>query len=191
MGKKDELASRQRDWLTRAKGLSLALLKRRKHFNDLCPLMGADEDERKAVLRQVAEVNDEIASHCRAMSAIEVHGEPLGLRALLPDGDDLQRCAIALMVMARLSPTAGREVDTVGRLAEIVGACDPADALAVRDAFRSTGCLRPHVHCSRHANIDEWDVALTEEAFERLLGRQPDEEAVMMSRLSKDDWKRF
>ncbi len=182
-----EINTRRRDWLQAAKRLALQFVERRSTIGDLCPMIPCTD--RPAILKRLVQIGREIDQTISRMAEIESGNPPLGVAALLPTAGTEERTAVALLVLARLSPTANRELRQVGDISEHIAGDDPAVALAVRQLFSLNGSLRPFVGVERggESNLDLFHVLLRDQYFAQVLGDTPDAEAQALGLLASDD----
>jgi len=165
------ISEKREQWLDIAKTLTLKAAERHRIFQqDLCPSgFQQSEPERKASLKQVAELAKEISTLSSRLAIIERDGS-IGAKGLGID-DEIARTTLALLVIARLSGDAGRDVKRVSDVIDLVGGRDPARCVAVRCLFReNNGSLFPHVWIGRSPVLDEATIYLTENAFNRICG---------------------
>ena len=166
------------DWLRQGKELVLCAMKRLKIQRDLCPLM-SDESERKKLLPKLAELNAEIDRRCESMRKLET--AHFGCGAIL--GADCHKNALyvacLLLVFSRMNDAVDCECHLVSHIVQLVGP-DPCDALIVRDAFRTTGMLFPHVSLTEASALDRSHAEISEVAFNSVLGRRSTEHEVFL-----------
>lgn len=183
MKRGNEFREQQARWLQAVYKIARILLYRRALIHSASPaILKADQEAEETRLR-VDGLAGELAELERA-----VYG--FGSAALMLDAEEIQapiRIAVAALVIARLLPSVGNEIRTVGELAELVGGEDLGAALEVRRAFDLDGDLRPFVHCTKTLLRDEWGVKLTEESLALALGIEPDEEATALVQF-KEVW---
>lgn len=148
---------------------------------DLCPRASQTEEDTAEALHKVATLNRTIADLCNKERAIEQRsGGKLGIPAVFSqDIPNVLRVVVAVLGAKALSGGV-LEVDTrsLGRLGSLAaGGHNPDDLLIVREAFRKSGLLRPHCHVDAGRTLDELaNITLTENAFRKLLGLEPDSE---------------
>jgi hypothetical protein len=141
-----------------------------------------DAEESKKI---VAKINRQIAENCNRMRAIEQRARGgIGIPTLLgQDVPNVIRVAVAILAGKSLSGSWGHECRSLGGLLQPAGGSDPEDVLVVREAFRKSGVLRPHIHSEPGRTLDELGhLTLTEVAFRKLLSLEPDGEC--------EDWLR-
>ena len=174
------LNDRRTRYLTVAKEITQELLKRDGLYSDLCPAHNRlCEDARHTTLRDIAACTARIESLCDEVRTIESEpGTGLGIPVLFqPEPGNVIRTTVTLLLTCACSAAARRFVHEIGELLDIVGGRDPASALELRIALRADGVLRPFVRFDMDIVLSECaNVALTEDAFNRLLALPPDPE---------------
>lgn len=127
----------------------------------------------------VETINKKIADTCNKLRSIEQRGRgEIGVPVLFgQDVPNVIRLAVSILVGKSISGRYPHETRRLGDFLMPVGGNCPKDLLTIREAFRKTGLLRPHVHCSLGRTIDEIDnLTLTESSFRQLLALEPDSE---------------
>jgi hypothetical protein len=175
----------QREKLLKAiKGVVFKLIARRNVLDDLCPEYQRSDAERDERLREVSKLTHQLMGACIELRKIENESPvPLGTKVVLGDNSDhVLMSTVAVLIAARLSDSVDSVFHSrVGKIADICGGSDPCEALKIRDAL-GHGILRPFLFVSRWEMVrDQWVVGLTESSFQRCIGAQPDEEAVILS----------
>jgi hypothetical protein len=182
----DSLEKRRDSWLTLVSRMVLGLMRRDNTLSEvMCPMMPLrDPKKKQEALREVANLNKEIADVCERMLPIECGDPPLGVLAVLDqnDIDAYTRSALALLVAARHDRDVAAQIQTVADVVTIAAGRKPVAAVELRRDFEfATGSLRPLVRIVRtSASLDEAKVALRETVLAEVLGREPDGEAVSM-----------
>jgi hypothetical protein len=130
-------------------------------------------------LTTVETINKKIADTCNKLRAIEqrARGE-IGIPALFgTDVPNVIRVAASLLAGKSLSGGFHHETRRLGDFLLPVAGNTPQDLVTVREAFRKSGLLRPHIHCTLGRTIDEMEnLTFTESAFRKLLALEPDSE---------------
>jgi len=172
-----KLEARRNQWLDTAKQLALACFERNTRRTQLCPRVICADDEKAPKLRELALVKERIAGLCQQLREIEEDGEPMGVRALMPD-EPSQAIRVALVVLTakNLSESVDLEINEVANVVEWAANEEPAPSLEVRQAFRADGSLRPYVHVIPEATLDQYAIVMTEKAFSSVLALPHDPE---------------
>jgi hypothetical protein len=136
----------------------------------------AEAAESKAA---VEKINLKIAETCNKLRSIEQRARGcIGIPALL--GEDVPnaiRLVLAILAGKSLSGYWSHETHHVGAILLPAGGTDPQDLITVREAFRKSGCLRPHIRFEAGRTLDEMsNLTLTETAFRQFLALEPDSE---------------
>jgi hypothetical protein len=176
-----------RIWLRQAKALSILLVKRVELYHELCPKSGINDDDRAALEKRLININDEIRQHCDAMRRAEEETE-VGVKNILGEKVKVNPlfCAASMLVLSRISSAVENENRDIGLLCQTCDPCEPG-SLEVRDAFRSSGCLREHVRINvGDYNIDEWRVQLHEVSLNACLNRPSTQEETLLKVLPKE-----
>jgi len=129
--------------------------------------------------RIVAQASIRITERCNKLRAIEQRSKgAIGIPSVLgKDVPNAIRVAVAILAGKATSGSWPHETHSVGSLLQPAGGADPKDLLAVREAFRQCGILRPHIHCEQARTIDELsNLAITETSYRLLLALEPDSE---------------
>lgn len=168
------ITSTRRDWLEAAKSILLLTVERHGLLGSLCPrYVHAEPAERTTTLKRVVEINAELDTLVADCAAIESEHD-IGCRALTNSSDRTLVVTVALLVAVRLSADAGYEARTIADVLALVGARDPEESLIVRNLFRSDGILFPFVNILPAETLDTSRIAITESAFNKALGLEPD-----------------
>ena len=136
-------------------------------------------------LKTVEKINKRVADACNKLRAIEQRARGgIGIPTVLgTDVPNAIRAAVAILAGKSLSGHWSHETHHLGVLLLSAGGNNPQDLLAVREAFRKTGLLRPHVRCEPGRTLDELsNLTLTESSFRQLLALEPDSECDDMIR---------
>ena len=129
--------------------------------------------------KTITKITRQIAEVCNRARAIEQRARGgIGIPALFTtDVPNAIRVALAILIGKSLSGSWQHECRYVGTILQPAAGADVNDLLSVREAFRRSGLLRPHVHCDVGRTIDEMgNITLAEGAFRRLLALEPDSE---------------
>jgi hypothetical protein len=130
-------------------------------------------------LTTVEKINKRIADACNKLRSVEQRGRGcIGIPAVLgADVPNAIRTAVAILAGKSISGHWTHETHHLGTLLLPAGGNNPQDLLAVREAFRKTGLLRPHVRCELGRTLDELsNLTLAESTFRQLLALEPDSE---------------
>lgn len=143
-------------------------------FNVMSSVSDASES-----LKTVETINKRIADTCNKLRALEqrARGE-IGIPALFgTDVPNVIRVAVSLLAGKSTSGLFPHETRRLSDFLVPAAGNTPQDLVTVREAFRKTGILRPHIHCNVGRTFDEMDyLTFTESAFRKLLALEPDSE---------------
>ena len=173
----DGLRNEYMTTLTELAGLSVD---RASHIpGDMCMNALRSPQEAEESRQAIAKITRRIADVCNKLRAIEQRAKGgIGIPALF--GTDLPnaiRAAVAILAGKSLSGSWNHECRIVGNLLQPAGGAEPSDLLAVREAFRKGGLLRPHIHWEAGRTFDEMaNVTLSENSYRKLLALEPDSE---------------
>lgn len=150
-------------------------------LTEMCPRSFLSQEDKDERLKETAKLSRKIADQCNKQRAIEQRsGGSIGIPAVF--GTDLPNVLRAVVAVLAAKALAGNllEADTryLSRLAALCATtASPDDLLAVREAFRKVGALRPQVYVEAGRTLDELgNITLTETAFRKLLALEPDSE---------------
>ena len=169
---KNSPARQRTRWMELPKRITTACFTRQDKLEDLSPDRHLDEADRRQTLKAVCKLNRDIARCTEEMAAME--NADFGTAAIMEDPAPLMRIVVALMVIARLVASAGRQMDSVDDVVGLASGGDPEDALAARNLFRDDSPLRRYLRISYSATLDESSVRLKESGLNRILGNEPD-----------------
>ena len=160
---------KQTQWLSLASDIMKhALLRDSIITHDLSPnSYQQDEAELKAARKRVADLGRDINTLSGRLALCERSGD-IGAKALGID-DDLARTSLAVLAIARLTDNASHDCRFIGHVTQLVGGNAPDVCLKVRQLFKESGLLFPHVWVGRSPVLDTCSVMLTESAFNRLV----------------------
>lgn len=167
-------------WLVEVKKLILAIAKRSRVLQELCPFSDFGEPNRTTSLKALATVNSEIEEHCEHLRKVERESDyHIGCGVLLGSRVESSRplyIATALLIAARLHKGFRSECRSVAEVVDLsTGGC-PVSIIRVRDAFRAPeGTLLGWLHFSRERTLDQCNIDLTDSALARVCGRMPTE----------------
>lgn len=136
----------------------------------------ADAAESKAAIEKI---DLKIAETCNKLRSIEQRTRGvIGIPALFgEDKPNAIRIVLAILAGKAVSGYWSHEVHHVGAILLPAGGTNPQDLITVREAFRKTGCLRPHIRFEAGRTIDEMsNLTLTETAIRQFLALEPDTE---------------
>jgi len=162
-----------KQWLHIAKNLCHLLISRESKFADICPHVAPEPSEKRKTLSAIAKDSKEASRLSLQLHDIEkASAAPIGVRALLGDGDipEHTRYALTLLAMARLSSHLGGEVRTVMDVLDKVAAREAEVSLQVRNLFQFGGELRDSVNVRAGMTVDDYQVTLRESAFSKMMG---------------------
>ena len=158
---------------------------------DLCPSNRFENN--KEILKELAKLNQHIASLCDRMRIIERQaGGVLGVPALIQgDVPNPVRLVLALLVGKMLTDATSTETRRVSTLAETCGATEPMDLLTIHNAFKKQGVLRRHLLFEYGRTVSEInDPTLTEQAFCTFLNLPDDGEMSELAQMTRHLVKR-
>jgi len=135
-----------------------------------------EAEESKQIVKKAT---SRIAEVCNKLRSIEQRAKGcIGIPVLFDaDVPNVIRVVIAFLAGKATSGIWMQETRYLSTLLQPAGGSNPGDLLAVREAFRKTGLLRPYVHCESGRTLDELcDLVLTETSYRKLLALEPDSE---------------
>ena len=129
--------------------------------------------------KAVAKINRQIAEVCNRARAIEQRSRgTIGVPALFEsDIPNAIRVALSILVGKSFSGSWQHECRYVGTILQPAAGADVNDILIVRESFRKSGLLRPHILCDAGRTLEEMkNLTMSEKSFRRFLALEPDSE---------------
>jgi hypothetical protein len=175
MKQTDQTARQER--LQAIKALTLTCFERDALHRNLCPMAYSREDSpevRADTLKKIARLTKVIAVHVFNITRLE-RGK-YGFTALLGrKPEPIETIALSLLLVARLDPSASREIWTVADVVGYTASRDLETSVRVRSMFRGDGVLSSHVMLSGSGvGLDEQRARLAESVVNKVLGLQLD-----------------
>lgn len=174
----DQAIERRRNiWLGIIKAITEKCFEREARLGDLCPQRYSmvDKDNRRAALKAIATLTQEIASCGERLRQLE-RGGGIGFSVVFGRSPtSLEQVVLSLMTAARFDASAASQLRSVLDVINFAAVRDPSTADQVRCLYRSDSAVFPFFVLGKGYTLDLCSCTLREKMLNRILARPADE----------------